>query len=208
MLIKEPRGLLRYQTAMINNSASPTWRGLGKPYWWRPAIEVMQECRTRPTGLTSAEVRNGLSRHRSNTFADHRREHALAVLLLRFCNSLVLIRIVAAIVSCVVREGCEAGIAAIIPGSCGLGFNQECSASHTVDALRQRITIAYALVSEWSERLFFEHDRHQPGQRQRERHGRATVRALLADARSAGHRPAALLLSAGSELEATGAYRR
>ncbi|TRC77446.1 hypothetical protein FJV83_27920 [Mesorhizobium sp. WSM4307] len=90
MSIKGARGLLRYQTVMIENPASPTWRGVGEPYWSRPAIEVLQECRSRPAGLTSTEARNG-----PNTFADHRREQALAVLLRQFCNPLVLILIVA-----------------------------------------------------------------------------------------------------------------
>jgi cation transport ATPase-like protein len=209
MSIKGARGLLRYQTVMIENSAFPTWRGVGEPYWSRPAIEMLQECRSRPTGLTSTEARNGLSRHGPNTFAGHRREQALAVLLRQFCNPLVLIRIVAVIVSCVVGEGREAVIiGAIILASCGLGFSQEYSASRAVDALKQGITIAYALVSEWSKRLFFEHDRHHPGPRRRARHGRATVRGLIEDARSAAHRQGALPLSAGPELEATEAHRR
>ena len=207
MSIKEARGLLRYQTAMIDNSACPTWRD-GKPYWSRPAIEVPQEYRSMPTGPTSTEARDGLSHHWPDTFADRRREQALAVLLRRFCNPLVLIGIVAAIVSCVVREGREAVIAAIIPASCGLGFGQEYSASHAVDALKQRITIAYALVSKWSKRLFFEHDRHHSGPRQRARHGRATVPGRIEDDRSDGHRQGALVLSAGPDLEATGAHRR
>jgi hypothetical protein len=209
MSIKGARGPLRYQTVMIENSASPTWHGVGEPYWPRPDIEVLQECRSRPTGLTSTEARNGLSRHGPNTFADHRREQALPVLLRQLCNPLVLIRIVAAIVSCVVGEGREAVIiGAIIPASCGLGFSQEYSASRAVDALKQRITIAYAPVSEWSKRLFFEHDRHHPEPRRRARHGRPTVRGLIEDACSAGHRQGALPLSGGPQLEATEAHRR
>ncbi|WP_192254210.1 cation-transporting P-type ATPase [Mesorhizobium silamurunense] len=208
MPIKGARGLLRYQTVMIENSACPTWRGVGEPYWSRPAIEVMHECRSRPTRLTSTEARNALSRHGPNTFADHRREQALAVLR-QFRNPLVLIRIVAAIVSVVIGEGREAVIiGAIILASCGLGFSQEYSASRAVGALKQRITIAYALVSEWSKRLFFEHDRHHPGPRRRARHGRATVPGLIEDARSAGHRQGALPLSAGPEMGATEAHRR
>jgi len=207
MSIKGARGLLRYQTVMIENSAFPTWRGVGEPYWSRPAIEVLQECRSRPTGLTSTEARNGLSRHGPNTFADHRQEQALPALQL--CNPLVLIRIVVAIVSCVVGEGREAVIiGAIILASCGLGFSQEYSASRAVDALKQGITIAYALVSEWSKRLFFEHDRHHPGPRRRARHGRPIVRGLIEDACSAGHRQGALPLSGGPQLEATEAHRR
>lgn len=209
MPIKGARGLLRYQIVMIENSASPTWRGVGAPYWSRPAIEVLQECRSRPTGLTSTEARNGLSRHGPNTFADHWREQALAVLLRQFRNPLVLILIVAAIVSGVVGEGREAVvIGAIILASCGLGFSQEYSASRAVDALKQRITIADALVPECSKRLFFEHDRHHQGPRRRARHGRATVPGLIEDARSAGHRQSALPLSAGPEIEATEAHRR
>jgi hypothetical protein len=209
MSIKGARGPLRYQTVMIENSASPTWRGVGEPYWSRPAIEVLEECRSRPTGLTSTEARNGLSRHGPNTLADHRREQALAVLLRQFGNPLVLILIVAAIVSSVVGEGREAVIiGAIIPASCGLGFSQQYSASRAVDALKQRITIAYALVSEWSKRLFFEHDRHHPGPRRRARHGRATVPGLIEDARSADHRQGALPLSAGPEMDVTEAHRR
>ncbi|WP_436262038.1 cation-transporting P-type ATPase [Mesorhizobium caraganae] len=130
---------------MIENPASPTWRGVGEPYWSRPAIEVLQECRSRPTGLTSTEARNGLSRHRPNTFAYHRREQAPAVLLRQFCNPLVLVLIVA-------PRGLH----------------------------RQR----------------------------RARHGRATVRGPIENARSAGHPQGALPLAAGPELEATEGYRR
>ena len=194
MLIKGARGLLRYQTVMIENSVCPTWRGLGEPYWSPPAVEVLQECRSRPTGLTSTEARNRLSRHGPNTFTSHRPEQALAVLLRQFLNPLVLIRIVAAI--------------AIILPSCGLGFSQEYCASRAVDALKQRITIAYALVSQWSKRLFLGHGRHHPGPRRRARHGRAAVRGLVEDARSTGHRQGALPLSAGPELEAMEAHRR
>ncbi|TIQ37984.1 MAG: hypothetical protein E5X48_02965 [Mesorhizobium sp.] len=209
MPIKGARGLLRYQTVMIENSASPTWRGVGEPYWSRPAIEVLQECRSRPTGLTSTEARNRLSRNGPNTFADHRREQALAVLLWQFRNPLVLILIVAAIVFGVVGEGREAVIiGAIILASCGLGVSQEYSASRAVDALKQRITIGNAVTSEWSKRLFFEHGRHHPGSRRRARHGRATVAGLIEDARSAGHRQGALPLSVGPEMEATETHRR
>ncbi|TIU35724.1 MAG: hypothetical protein E5W38_00525 [Mesorhizobium sp.] len=208
MPIKGARGLLRYQIVMIENSASPKWRGVGEPYWSRPAIEVLQECRSRPTELTSTVARNGLSRHGPNTSADHWREQALAVLLRRFRNPLVLVLIVAAIVSDVVGEGREAVIiGAIILASCGLGFSQEYSASRAADASKQRITIAHALVSEWSKRLFFEHDRHHRGPRRRARHGRATVPGLIEDARSAGHRQGALPLSVGPEMEATEAHR-
>ncbi|CDX17629.1 hypothetical protein MPLB_1690050 [Mesorhizobium sp. ORS 3324] len=146
MPIKGARGLLRYQTVMIENSASsPTWRGMGVPYWSRPAIEVLQECRSRSTGLTSTEARSGLSRHGPNMLADHRREQALAVLLWQCRNPLVLILIVAAIFSGVVGEGREAVIiGAIVLASCGLGFSQEYGASRAVDASKQRIRIAYA----------------------------------------------------------------
>ncbi|WP_292470588.1 cation-transporting P-type ATPase [Mesorhizobium sp.] len=121
---------------MIENSASPTWRGVGEPYWSRPAIEVLQECRSRPTGLTSTEARNGLSRHGPNTFADHWREQALAVLLRQFRNPLVPILIVAAIVSGVVGEGREAVIiGAIILASYGLGFRRARHGRATVPGL-------------------------------------------------------------------------
>ncbi|WP_167449192.1 cation-transporting P-type ATPase [Mesorhizobium hawassense] len=95
----------------------------GEPYWSRPAIEVLQECRSRPTGLTSTEARNWLSRQGPNTFAE------LAVLLRQFCNPLVLM-------------------------------------------------------------------------------SRATVRGLIEDACSAGHRQGALPFPGGPELEATEAHRR
>ncbi|WP_189434549.1 MULTISPECIES: cation-transporting P-type ATPase [unclassified Mesorhizobium] len=181
---------------------------MGEPYWSRPAIEVLQECRSRPTELTATAARNGLSRLGPNTFAGHPREQALAVLLRRFRNPLVLVLIVAAIVTGVVGEGREAVIiGAIILASCGLGFSQY-NASRAADALKQRITIAHALVSEWSKRLFFEHDRHHRGPRRRARHGRATVPGLIEDARSAGHRQGALPLSVGPEMEATEAHRR
>ncbi|RAZ90995.1 hypothetical protein DPM33_11985 [Mesorhizobium hawassense] len=209
MPIKGPLGLLRYQTVMRKNSASPTWRGVGGPHWSRPTIEVLQECHSRLAGLTSTEARNGLSRHGPNTFADHRREQALAVLLWQFRNPLVLVLIVAAIVSGVVGEGREAVIiGAIILVSCGRGFSQEYSASRAVDALKQRITVAHALVSEWSKRLFFEHDRHHRGPRRRARHGRATVPGLIEDARSACHRQDMLPVSVGLEEEATEVRRR
>ncbi|TGQ50197.1 hypothetical protein EN836_30280 [Mesorhizobium sp. M1C.F.Ca.ET.193.01.1.1] len=194
---------------MIENSASPTWRGVGEPHGSRPAIEVLQECRSRPTALTSTEGCNGFSRYRPNTFTDQRREQALAVLLWQFRNPLVLILIVAAIVAGFVGEGREAVIiGAIILASCGLGFSPKYSASRAVNALKQRIAIADALVSEWSKRLFFGDDRHHSGPRRRARHGRVMVAGLIEDARSAGHRQGALPLSAGPEMEATGAHRR
>ncbi|RWG83391.1 cation-transporting P-type ATPase [Mesorhizobium sp.] len=110
MPIKGARGLVRYQALMIENSASPTWRGGGEPYGSRPAIEVLQKCRSQPTALTSTEACNGLLRHGPNRFADHRRKQALAVLLWQFRNLLVLILIVAAIVPGFVGEGREAVI--------------------------------------------------------------------------------------------------
>ncbi|WP_301006755.1 cation-transporting P-type ATPase [Mesorhizobium sp.] len=209
MPIKGTRGLVRYQALMIENSASPTWRGVGEPYGSRPAIEVLQVCRSRPTALTSTETCNGFSRHRPNRFADHRRKQALAVLLWQFRNLLVLILIVAAIVPGFVGEGREAVIiGAMILASCGLGLSPEYSASRAVNALKQRITIAHALVSEWSKRLFFGDDRHHPGSRRRARHGRVTVAGLIEDSRSACNRQGALPLSAAPEMEATGAHRR
>ncbi|WFP62273.1 cation-transporting P-type ATPase [Mesorhizobium sp. WSM4904] len=208
MSIKGALGLLRYQTAMIENSAFPTRRGLCEPRRSRPVIEVLQECRSRPTGLTSTEARDGLSRHGPNTFADHRRGQALAVLLRQYRNPLVLILIVVAIVSGAVGEGRETVvIKAIILAGCGLGFSQVYSASRALDAMK-RITIAYALVSQWSKRLFFEHDGHHPGPCRSARHRRATVPSLIEDSRSAGHRQGALPLSAEPEMEATEAHPR
>ncbi|WP_292316999.1 cation-transporting P-type ATPase [Mesorhizobium sp.] len=208
MPIKGARGFLRYQTVMIENSASPTWRGVGEPYWSRPTIEVLQECRSLSTGLTSIKARNGPSRNGPNTFADHRRQQALAVLLWQFRNPVVLIPIVTTIVSGVAGEGREAvTVGAIILASCGLGFSQEYSASRAVDVFKHCITIAYALVSGWSKRLSFEHDRHHPGYAGAR--GMAERQSdLFEDARSAGHRQGALPLSAGAEMEETEAHRR
>ncbi len=73
--------------------------------WWsEPAAQVMQALDTTPEGLRDAQVRERLARHGPNTVVDVDEVGALRLLARQFASPLVLILVVAAAMSLVLRD--------------------------------------------------------------------------------------------------------
>jgi Mg2+-importing ATPase len=120
---------------------------LPEAWWSRPASELLEALETGPDGLDRAEAARRLARAGSTrlTARDGRRWPGL--LLRQYESPLVLILILAAGVSLIVREWTEAAIIlAIVAGSTLLSFAQEYRAARAVQALRARLALTVTVL--------------------------------------------------------------
>ena len=111
-------------------------------FWSREPPRLLDELRTRPQGLSSAEASRRLEEHGPNTLDEERAGGMWRLALRQFKSPLVLILVFGGIVSATLREWIDAAIIlAIVLGSCGLGFAQEFRASNAVAQLRRRLAL-------------------------------------------------------------------
>lgn len=120
---------------------------LPEAWWSRPASALLEALETGPDGLDRAEAARRLARAGSTrlTARDGRRWPGL--LLRQYESPLVLILILAAGVSLIVREWTEAAIIlAIVAGSTLLSFAQEYRAARAVQALQARLALTVTVL--------------------------------------------------------------
>lgn len=111
-------------------------------FWNVPAQQVLAALQSTTLGLTSGDAVARLAADGSNAVEENRRLPTLRLLARQFKSPLVLILLVGAIVSMILREWLDASIILlIVGGSCLLGFFQEYRASHAVAALRDRLAL-------------------------------------------------------------------
>ncbi|NII11077.1 magnesium-translocating P-type ATPase [Oleiagrimonas sp. C23AA] len=116
-------------------------------YWARSASDVLASLDSRMEGLSSGEVAERLRRVGPNTLAGAATLPWLRLLVSRFTSPLVLILIVAAVVSLLVRDWVGAWIVlAIILLTAVLSFFQEYRASMAVEALRRRVSVTVQVI--------------------------------------------------------------
>jgi Mg2+-importing ATPase len=111
--------------------------------WWaEPAAALLAALGTRPAGLASAEARARLAAHGANEVAATAKDGAARLLWRQFTSPLVLILVVGAMLSLVLRDWVDATtILVIVLGSALLGFGQELSASNAMARLRRRLAL-------------------------------------------------------------------
>ena len=111
-------------------------------YWAVPTAQLLSALDAGQSGLDADAAAQRLQRYGRNVLAEHARRQWLRLLLSRFASPLVLILIVAALVSLVLREWVDALIVlGIMLLTAVLSFVQEYRASVAVDALRSRVTV-------------------------------------------------------------------
>lgn len=116
-------------------------------YWARSAEEVLSGLDSGPGGLDSTTAALRLKRFGRNTLAEREHGPGLRLLLSRFSSPLVIILVVAAVVSLIVREWVDALIVlCIVLMTAVLSFVQEYRASVAVDALRRRVAVRTSVL--------------------------------------------------------------
>lgn len=111
--------------------------------WWaEPAAALLAALGTRPDGLSSGEARARLVAHGANEVAAVEKANAARLLWRQFTSPLVLILVVGATLSLLLRDWVDATtILVIVLGSSLLGFGQELAASAAVTRLRMRLAL-------------------------------------------------------------------
>jgi P-type Mg2+ transporter len=105
-------------------------------FWSVPAAELLQQLRTTPQGLASAEARERLARVGANLLKPRKRTDELTLLLAQFKSPLILILLFAAGLSFFLHDRADALIiAGIVVASGLLGFWQERGAAHALEKL-------------------------------------------------------------------------
>jgi len=125
-----------------------------KPFWSRPASEVLEGLGTAQNGLTAREAQARLRLYGSNVIEDQTRLTALRLLLRQFESPLVLILVFGAAVSVGLRDFADAVIIlAIVAGSTLLGFYQEHRASQAMEELKRRLALTTHVVRDGAEAI-------------------------------------------------------
>jgi P-type Mg2+ transporter len=109
---------------------------------------------SRPAGLSSAIASERLAEAGANSVDETRRHGNLLLIARQFENPIVLILLVAATISLVLRQWVDAGIVlTIVLGSAALGFFQEHRASTAVDALKRRLALTARVLRDGGEKV-------------------------------------------------------
>ncbi|NTU93371.1 MAG: magnesium-translocating P-type ATPase [Chlorobiaceae bacterium] len=111
-------------------------------YWNTPAPELMQVLRSSKEGLSPEEAAARLTHFGANSLQESRRHALLPLFLERFKSPLLLILIIAAAVSVMLRDWVDAVmVLGIVMLSAVLGTIQEYRASDAVEKLRSRVAL-------------------------------------------------------------------
>ena len=122
--------------------------------WSRDAGALAAELGAAPAGLASRAAAERLAEVGPNSVAETTRTGALRLFLRQFENPIVLILLIAATISLVLRQWVDAGIVlTIVLGSAALGFWQEHRASAAVAALKARLALTARVLRDGSERV-------------------------------------------------------
>ena len=112
------------------------------PYWSLPPEALLATLSSTALGLSTTAADAQRARFGPNTLEARQKHGGLRLLLNQFRSPLVLILIVAAIISAVVREWVDAAIVlAVVLGSTLLGFFQEFRATGAVERLRSQVAL-------------------------------------------------------------------
>jgi Mg2+-importing ATPase len=127
---------------------------------WSAAVdELAARLRSGPDGLTSQAAAERLSTFGPNSVEEVAQRGALRLFARQFENPIVLILLVAATISLVLRQWIDAGIVlAIVMGSAMLSFFQEYRASTAVDALKGRLALTTRVLRNGAEQVVPVHD--------------------------------------------------
>lgn len=127
---------------------------------WSAAVdELAARFRSGPDGLTSQAAAERLSTFGPNSVEEVAQRGALRLFARQFENPIVLILLVAATISLVLRQWIDAGIVlAIVMGSAMLSFLQEYRASTAVDALKGRLALTTRVLRNGAEQVVPVHD--------------------------------------------------
>lgn len=110
--------------------------------WSEDASAIAARLASGPDGLTPAAAANRLAEIGPNSVDEAPQLGALRLAARQFENPIVLILLVAALISLVLRQWSDAGIVlTIVLGSAALGLFQEHRASAAVEALKQRLAV-------------------------------------------------------------------
>ncbi|MDA8107877.1 MAG: magnesium-translocating P-type ATPase [Betaproteobacteria bacterium] len=124
------------------------------PEWWRETPAALaQALGSGPQGLGEARAREALERYGPNVLVPRHRRTALAELLLRFRNPLVLLLVAAAAVSAGTGDVASALIVvAVLAASVTLDFVQERRAGDAVERLRALVRLTATAIRDGAER--------------------------------------------------------
>jgi P-type Mg2+ transporter len=115
----------------------------GKAWWSEPPARLLAALRGTPGGSSSAEAAARLAQHGPNEVLQRDELTALTLLQRQFTSPLVLILLVGAALSLLLRDWVDAvTILLIVAGSAALGFGQEWRASKAIAGLRQRLALS------------------------------------------------------------------
>ena len=116
-------------------------------FWSVPATELLQQLKTTPQGLTSAEAQARLIHYGPNLLKPKRRSDAPTLLLSQFKSPIILILLFAAGLSFFLRDPADALIILIIVLASGvLGFWQEWDAENAVEKLLAIVQVKAAVL--------------------------------------------------------------
>src|ERR1035437_10761832 len=105
-------------------------------FWNTPAADLLAQIDTTPKGLQSAEAARRLLHYGPNTLRARKRTDTFTLLLRQFKSPIILILIVAAVLSLVLKDRVDAGIIlGIVLVSGLLSFWQERGANDAVEKL-------------------------------------------------------------------------
>ena len=123
-------------------------------FWSRKASVLLSELGGDVEGLSSVEASRRLRAVGPNTLAEEADTGLVRLALRQFKSPLVLILVFGGVVSAGLRDWLDAAIIlAVVLGSCGLGFLQECRASKAVAQLRNRLALTVAVLRDTARRV-------------------------------------------------------
>ena len=121
--------------------------------WYQLDIpSVLEECKTRPEGLTAQEVEERLTQFGPNSLPEEVGLSRLKILLHQFKSPLIYILIVAAIVTALLGEFIDTGvIVAVVILNAVVGYFQEYKAETSVRALKSMVVARARVIREGKE---------------------------------------------------------
>jgi Ca2+-transporting ATPase len=121
--------------------------------WYQLDIPaVLEECKTRPEGLTAQEVEERLTQFGPNSLPEEVGLSRLKILLHQFKSPLIYILIVAAIVTALLGEFIDTGvIVAVVILNAVVGYFQEYKAETSVRALKNMVVARARVIREGKE---------------------------------------------------------